>query len=187
MGSHVFELFDKAYALLDDITPRRYDCGTLCGAFCCQNLSPTDKPESGMLLLPYEKAYLQHLGATDYSYLCDSTHKQPDMLICSGHCDRHIRPFSCRIFPYYTSFITAPDGRYILNVRPDPRAIPICPLTTRKGCKRCAPRFMRNLKSAVKILSAEPAILDDFLFTANFLDSLYDFAEKMYRDRSAET
>lgn len=82
----IFALYDRAYRLLGDVTPRRFNCGTLCGAACCHNLSKSGDTETGMLLLPFEKDYLQHAGATGYSYLCDSNREEPDMLICSRLC-----------------------------------------------------------------------------------------------------
>lgn len=118
----IFALYDRAYRLLDDVTPRRFNCGTLCGAACCHNLSKSGDTETGMLLLPFEKDYLQHAGAAGYSYLCDSNREEPDMLICSGLCDRRFRPFACRIFPCYASFFEVKNGKTALHVRPDPRA-----------------------------------------------------------------
>lgn len=101
----IFALYDRAYRLLDDVTPRRFNCGTLCGAACCHNLSKSGDTETGMLLLPFEKDYLQHAGAAGYSYLCDSNREEPDMLICSGLCDRRFRPFACRIFRIMRQFL----------------------------------------------------------------------------------
>lgn len=107
----VFKLYDMAYRLLDEVTPRRYNCGDLCGSACCKNLSQSSDSSSiptGMLLLPYEKDYLQHAGANGFSYLCDSSHTDADMVLCHGRCDRRFRPFACRIFPYYMSCRSAP-------------------------------------------------------------------------------
>ena len=176
----VFKLYDMAYRLLDEVTPRRYNCGSLCGAACCKNLS--QNPDSsavptGMLLLPYEKDYLQHAGADGFAYLCDSSHTDADMLLCHGCCDRRFRPFACRIFPYYVSFDTKSEP--LMRLRPDPRAVQICPLVSQRAVKRCTPRFIRHVKEAVRLLSHEPLIREDLHKTAEFLDAMYDFYGKI--------
>lgn len=176
----VFKLYDMAYRLLDEVTPRRYNCGDLCGSACCKNLSQSSDSSAiptGMLLLPYEKDYLQHAGANGFSYLCDSSHTDADMVLCHGRCDRRFRPFACRIFPYYVSFDT--QNVPSMRLRPDPRAVQICPLVSQRAVKRCAPRFIRHVKEAVRLLSYEPLIREDFLKTAEFLDAMYDFYEKI--------
>ena len=175
----IFALYDRAYRLLNDVTPRRFNCGTLCGAACCHNLSKSGDTETGMLLLPFEKDYLQHAGATGYSYLCDSNREEPDMLICSGLCDRRFRPFACRIFPCYASFFEVKNGKTALRVRPDPRAAQICPLVTNRAFRRSVPRFIRNVKKAVRVLSAEPEIYADLQKTSDFLNAMYDFYGKL--------
>lgn len=166
-----FSLFERAYALLENVTPRRYDCGRLCGSRCCQNLSAGVSPaESGMRLLPHEKEYLQSIGAENFTY-CSSD--DGDFLLCGGHCDRAFRPFACRIFPYYAHF----DGSRVF-LRADIRAA-ICPLVTTRACRRLTPRFLRNAKKAVRILAAEPLILEDMKKNAAFVDSLYELYEQL--------
>lgn len=66
-----------------------------------------------------------------------------------------------------------------MRLRPDPRAVQICPLVSQRAVKRCAPRFIRHVKEAVRLLSYEPLIREDFLKTAEFLDAMYDFYEKI--------
>ena len=162
-----FALFDKVYALLSDTTPRRYDCGALCGARCCRNLACPDAVyQSGMALLPYEKEYLQSIGASDFLF---RSGEDGDILICRGRCRRAFRPFACRVFPYYARLSDEKT-----QIRPDIRAFQVCPLLKGEKTGRMTPRFIRNYKKAVKLLSTEPVIRTDLQKTSDFIGSVYE-------------
>lgn len=169
MNKH-FELLERAYSLTNNTTPCRFDCGTLCGAVCCNNLSLTDN-NSGMHLLPYEKEYLQSKKANGYEYVPS---EDGYMLDCGGKCIRDQRPFACRIFPYYAKF----DGNSII-IKKDIRAASVCPLLTNEKTKRANIFFIRNMKKAIRILIENDDFYSDLKKTADFVDSLYDLYSKM--------
>lgn len=160
-----FEVYSKAYSLLDNTTPCRFDCGELCGKACCQN-NANFAQNNGMLLLPYEKEYISSLGAYSFSF---EDSKDGTYLICLGSCERQFRPISCRIFPYYPSFS---DGLKF-NLRSDIRAISICPIISSKKFIRPNVYFLRNFKKSIKILLSHDEIKRELLKTSEFIDSLY--------------
>ncbi len=107
----------RADEILQDKTPLWTDCGALCGARCCKGDENT-----GMRLLPDEDALVQGPGFTVREAGNDK------YLICAGRCARDMRPFSCRIFPFFPVPVRLRSGRYVIRVLPDPRALPVCPL-----------------------------------------------------------
>lgn len=162
----VFRLYDAAYTLLDEVTPRRYDCGKVCGARCCKNLGSADSP-TGMLLLPYEAEYLRHKKARGFDIIQNA---DETLLICGGHCDRRVRPLACRIFPYYPQL--SEEGN--VRIAHDLRALSVCPLLTERSLRRAAPRFIRNLKKATRILMQNETIENELRNNSDFLISLRD-------------
>ena len=155
----------KAYSLLCEVTPRRFDCGTLCGSACCKDLSKGLSP-SGMALLPHEKELLSESGF-EFGINDDGT----DILICNSSCSRELRPFACRIFPYYVKI----DGKNV-SIGKDPRAAGICPLLLDRRHRRASVYFLRNAKRAVRLLSDEPDFCADLVKTSDFIESLYELS-----------
>lgn len=160
-----FSLLEKAYKLTENVTPKKYDCGELCGGACCKNLS-TLSSESGMMLLPFEKEFLIENGACGYTYKTDT--EGTDYLVCEGKCNRKFRPFACRVFPYYADF----SGKRI-KIKKDIRAAAICPVINARVHSRANIYFLRNVKKAVHILCKDKFIKRDFEKTSDFIDSLY--------------
>ena len=163
------EIFEKVYSLTDDVTPRSFDCGELCGKRCCSNLSDGTH-QSGMALLPYEKDYLISKGAK-YEY---EDNEDGDILICNGSCNRNLRPFACRIFPYYVDI-----RNNKINIKKDIRAVSICPLLFMNVRKRPNIYFLRNIRKATRILCAEKEIKNHFDSISGFIEYLYDLYAKM--------
>ena len=160
----------RAYACLDDVTPKKYDCGDLCGGACCENLSDGED-ESGMLLLPGEKDLLSALFPDEYDFI---ESEDGVLAVCKGRCTRAFRPFACRVFPYYPRF---DEARRLTGIRRDIRAKRICPLCA--GNMRVSPAFLRGVRRAVTILSADDEIKAELIRTAEFLDSLEEFSAKL--------
>ena len=142
-------LLQLAYAAIGDNTPMLNDCGSLCGAACCQ---PDEDGQGGVYLFPGEEALLEN---------CAWGRVLPDefapMLVCDGPCTRAARPLGCRIFPLTPA--RGRDGRW--TVRMDARARAMCPLTA-SGLKGLDPQFVRAVRDALRIL-AENAEGDAFL------------------------
>ena len=170
MKDKQFELLMKAYKLTDNVTPQRFDCGKLCNAACCKNLSSLSE-KTGMQLLPYEKAFLEINAENNYTYIKSGT---TDVLICDGNCNRKFRPFACRIFPYYASVT---DTK--ISLKKDPRAASVCPLLLSKVYKRPNIFFLRNMKRAIRLLVSVPEIQQDLVENSEFIDSLYELYSKI--------
>ena len=148
------ELLLKAYELLSDITPKKYDCGILCSSVCCKNNgSHGNDKECGMLLLPGEKELLS--GAPDYTFLNSANET---LLVCDGKCIRELRPFACRIFPFYPKIVDC-SGKYSVRILPDPRSFNICPITNdfRKRKARLSGALFALLRIINFILSIDVA------------------------------
>lgn len=164
-----FEILKKVYDLTSNTVPRRFDCGELCNKLCCQNLSTNDIP-TGMNLLPHERDFLIYNGA-EYSY---SATKDGDFVVCNGKCDRNLRPFACRIFPYY---IKISENKILL--KKDLRAANVCPLLYAEKNRRANIYFIRSIKKAARLLLKEKCYRDEFISISDFVEYLYDFYNKL--------
>lgn len=129
------DIYEKVYRLLDGVTPLSADCGQLCKKQCCKGDSRT-----GMLLFPNEETALKVFEENGRR-----------LAVCSGECDRHSRPLSCMIFPFFPA---EENGR--IKIITDLRGINICPLAAHSDEIRFSRRFMRHLRTAGKILYSDP-------------------------------
>ena len=133
---------ERAYALLEDLTPLTTDCGAVCDGRCCHESADSQ----GMLLFPGEETLLADAGYTitpaDGGYL----------LTCDGTCDRTRRPLSCRIFPLFP-YVTE-DGR--VRAVYDPRGYRLCPLVRECAHVPLDRDFVRAVRMAGRILMADP-------------------------------
>lgn len=156
-------LYKKAYRLLKDSTPMKFDCGLICSSKCC-----TGDSDMGMCLYPGEEALL--VGYEDFLRIRKDKIWNTDVLfaVCSGKCDRRFRPLACRVFPY-APYLDEGGG---LTVIEDPRAKYLCPLLTESLDLKMDKAFRRNvvnvfrslirddeIRSFVGLLSA---VLDDY-------------------------
>lgn len=127
----------KVYKILDNVTPLKVDCGKLCSGECCKG-----DDETGMVLFPGEEKFF--VGNDDFDI--KKTSDGRNILVCSGKCDRKLRPVSCRIFPLFPVLI---DGRiYVLD---DPRARGICPLLYDE--MKLGKKFERRVAKVGKLLA----------------------------------
>lgn len=168
-ANRYFDILEKVYQLTNDTTPRSFDCGELCGKKCCGNLSK-DTHQSGMTLLPYEKEFLLSKGAK-YEY---DTSDDGDVLICDGSCERELRPFACRIFPYLPEISDCG-----IKLGKDLRAANVCPLLTQKISKRANIHFIRSIKKAARLLSKEQDFKNELQKISDFNKYLYEFYKKL--------
>ena len=162
-----YALLRRAYALLENVTPLRYDCGKLCGGACCKSDTVNIETEGGMSLLPYEDTLI---GGFDGFKIKDT--QDGKVLICGGKCERFFRPFACRIFPYYAR-IDESSGR--ISLRIDPRSVNVCPMALKKKGTRHSVYFHRNVIRAVRLLMRDEDFKKELIKTSEFCDSLYDF------------
>lgn len=164
-----YALLRRAYALLENSTPLKYDCGKLCGNACCKAETVKSKGEAGMVLLPYEDVLI---GGLEEFKIKDTSDGK--ILICNGSCERIFRPFMCRIFPYYARIDEKTGG---ISLRVDPRAANVCPIAIKKHGTRHSAYFHRNAIRAVRILMRDEDLKKELIKTSRFCDSLYE----MYR------
>lgn len=136
-------VLERAYALLEEVTPLAADCGAVCDGRCCRESADSE----GMLLFPGEETLLAD---------ADFTIRPADggwLLTCDGVCDRALRPLACRIFPLFP--VLTEEGR--VRAVYDPRGWRMCPLV--RECAHVPLRrdFVRAVRRVGRILSADPA------------------------------
>ncbi len=142
------DLLLEAYDILSDITPKKYDCGRLCSAVCCgENTCHGDEDDCGMLLLPGEKELLSGEAGFDFRDQADGS----TLLVCNGNCIRDLRPFACRIFPFYPK-LEQTGKRLTVQILPDPRSRGICPILSDFRKRKTHVAFLRAAKKAVRVL-----------------------------------
>ena len=166
-------LLKQAYELLHSVTPLKFNCGILCGAKCCKKGSTNSTDNPGMLLLPDEEKMLRNS-----SFVLKKCH-DGTILICDGKCNRDMRPFSCRIFPFYARISS--DER--ISLRVDPRAFNICPVALKKKGARHSVHFHRNATRAIRILMKDNDFKRELIKTSEFCDGLYSFYRKILKER----
>ena len=136
-------MLERAYALLEELTPLTTDCGAVCDGRCCHESADSE----GMLLFPGEEVLLADAGYTirpaEGGYL----------LTCDGTCDRRLRPLSCRIFPLFP--ILTEEGR--IKAVYDPRGYRMCPLVRECAHVPLDRDFVRAVRRAGRILMEDPA------------------------------
>ena len=136
-------LLERAYALLEDVTPLTTDCGQVCDGRCCHESADSE----GMLLFPGEEVLLAEAGYT----ICPA--EGGYLLTCDGTCDRSLRPLSCRIFPLFP--ILTEEGR--VKAVYDPRGWRMCPLVRECANVQLDREFVRRVRRVGRILAADPA------------------------------
>jgi len=160
---HISEIYKSIYKYYADTTPLLFDCGKLCDGACCKS---DDNEETGMYLFPGEEALFRNnpdfkIVSSEFEY----GGKYADILICKGHCDRNLRPLSCRIFPVIP-YVEGNSFKLIF----DPRAKGLCPLTELSDFSELDAEFLRKTENVVRLLMK-------FGETKVFLESLTDILD----------
>ncbi len=137
MANRRHEMLRRIYRMFEGITPLSGDCGSLCGARCCQG-----GDRDGMWLLPGEEEILKNAGFLELHRTEDHTY-----VVCAGRCDRELRPIACRIFPYFPVPYRTRTGRFGVRAMPDVRALSTCALFE-KGAPSVSPAFRRAVRRA---------------------------------------
>jgi len=140
------EIWERAYALLDELTPIKADCGELCNKRCCKG-----DDEDGMILFPFEKDFLD-----GQRFLKFFKKDGFDTAVCKGRCKREWRPMSCRIYPFVSVFKLKDET---MEVESDPRAKYTCPLFLHGG-EYIDQSFIKAIKGAFIILSELPGFYE---------------------------
>lgn len=142
-------LYKKAYRLLKDSTPLKFDCGLLCSSKCC-----TGDSDMGMCLYPGEEIMLE--GQEDFLDIRKDKIQSNEVLfaVCNGKCNRKFRPLACRIFPYVPYL----DENGRLTVIEDPRAKYLCPLLIESFELKIDKAFKRKVYEACQFLIRDEEI-----------------------------
>ena len=98
--------FRAIYRLLDRVSPLPFDCGSICGAACCQ---VDEAGDLGMYFLPGEEKIhnprdpwlIWHRHSTEEYLFPPSWQGDAIFVTCRGpaYCQRALRPLQCRTFP----------------------------------------------------------------------------------------
>ena len=154
-------VLQRAYALLENVTPLTTDCGGVCDGRCCRESADSE----GMLLFPGEEVLLADAGYTirpaEGGYL----------LTCGGSCDRALRPLSCRIFPLFP--ILTEEGR--VKAVYDPRGFRMCPLVRECAHVPLDREFVRTVRRVGRILMEDPACADFLRMNSEEISQLNRF------------
>ena len=155
--------YKAIYRLLDRVSPVPFDCGTICGAACC-NAAYTDE-DMGIMLLPgEEKIHDRHADwlswdvlSTDEYELPGSWHGKIFFVKCKTppHCPRHLRPIQCRSFPLLPHLDEDGTLQLIYNDYDLPYA---CPMIEDEI--ELDERFVKATYTAWKHLIRDPLIYD---------------------------
>ena len=151
------KLYAEAARIIGDKTPLKKDCGLICGGECCKG-----DDETGMLLFPFEESVLAV--------------KEKDgvrLAVCQGHCQRHERPLSCRIFPFFP-YVTS-DGR--IKVIHDIRGVNICPLISHFNEVKFDRGFLYRVKKVGRLLYADEECRKFLVDTSREIDLLISLME----------
>ena len=145
--------YKSVYGILENVTPLKFDCGSLCDHICCQK---TDAGE-GMYLYPYER--LMYGQIPSWADISESdlyvTGQPTPFFSCNGNCERSLRPLACRIFP----LVPYIDDKGRIKTILDPRSIGLCPLSE-KGTSEEFKKAVHTVSlMLVKISDIKPFLL----------------------------
>lgn len=158
----------KALELLERETPLGIaDCGRLCGGACCKGDNGT-----GMWLFPGEAELLKDIDGFEIKET-DGNFGYP-MLVCSGACDRSLRPLACRIYPF---FPVENDG-HIRLIR-DIRGLNTCPLV--QNAVKPDRRFARAVRIAARYLMRDGETRAYMKNVQNELEEILNFSRLLGR------
>jgi hypothetical protein len=154
-------LYKKAYRLLADSTPLKFDCGLLCNRKCCSGDSNT-----GMCLFPGEEEMFDRQNG--FLKMHREKLSDGDVLfgVCDGTCKRKYRPLSCRIYPY----VPYMDDNGKLTIIEDPRARYLCPLLIGSTELKINKIFKRNIRDAFFLLIQDSDIKRHICLLSGIID-----------------
>lgn len=155
------DFYQQLYSPFDTLTPLRFDCGRLCGGACCQ--AGPELP--GMYLFPGEQELFEGKEGFQIKEATLPGYGPVPLLVCSGQCDRAMRPLACRVFPLAPKLM---DGK--LTVRADPRGRAVCPLA-RDGAAGMTQAFKSAALDAFAALLERPQ-------TNNFMKALLVYLDE---------
>ena len=171
------------YRLLDRVSPVPFDCGTICGAACC-NAAAEDE-SLGMMLLPGEdKVHDKKDDWLSWEALISNEYEFPEswqgkiwFVRCKTppHCPRHLRPVQCRSFPLLPHLSEDGELSLVFNDFELPYA---CPMIEDEA--ELDESFVKATHTVWKHLIRDPLIYDLVKMDSRAReDSLRELAEKL--------
>ena len=73
--------------------------------------------------------------------------KEAELFTCPGHCDRKLRPLSCRIFPLVPYAKEGEELKIVMDIR----GRGMCPLATAMKIEDLDPEFVKKVTLAMKL------------------------------------
>lgn len=140
-------MYERAYAILENITPIAADCGKLCDKACCR----VEEEITGMYLFPEENVMFRDMPSyaklydTDFEY---DYGKYADLFTCDGSCERYRRPLACRIFPLLPYCHEGEELQIIM----DPRGRGMCPLAQTLTVEELDPEFVDAVSRSMRLI-----------------------------------
>lgn len=158
MGNRRLSILKRIYKILDGVTPVEGDCGALCRARCCKG-----GEHDGMWLLPDEDLLLK-----DADFLTIHETLEGKYAVCTGRCDRKLRPIACRIFPYFPLLFRTRAGTHSVKPMPDPRALATCALF-HQDAPEISPAFQQAVRRAGMLMLQDRSIRGWLSNTSGYL------------------
>lgn len=152
-------VYERAYKLIDKVTPLSVDCGRLCGSRCCTEY----EPGVGMYLLPGEEAMYQgdedwfkfEIHSSEEYDFCPEWKGNFYFMVCKGTCPRDKRPFACRTFPLVPHLEVSGEMTMIFDVD----GALICPLVQLGKLTALHRPFIKACKEAWMILMEDDPLI----------------------------
>ncbi len=135
---------ERAWDILEEVTPLAEDCGQVCGGRCCKATAES----IGMMLFPGEETLLAEGGFRMHPAQGGGT-----LVTCDGRCERALRPLACRMFPLFP--YVEENGR--VRAVYDPRGWRLCPLVRECAHVPLQREFVRAVRRAGRVLMEDAA------------------------------
>lgn len=171
------ELYEKAYRLLEQLTPIKTDCGELCNKACCDS----NDVDAGMYLFPGEEVMYRcepswlNIEKSDFTY---GKEKPVKIAICTEPCERKLRPLACRIFPL-TPYIES-NGNMIIKI--DPRSAVLCPLARKNAVQKLDEEFIDTVVRVFKFLARDKDIRAYIFSLSQLIDEEVKFLQRFLQN-----
>ena len=168
----------KAWQILENAAPFDSDCGKACDSRCCKG-----DEHIGMLLLPEEDELLTDLGCDFLTF--GKTEDDDTYAVCSGECERALRPFACRIYPLFALPFIDDNGDVIsIKIIKDPRAESVCPIAA--ADLKVNRQFEKAVRRAVRMLLTNPKLRDAYANMTQQIWEIKSFKEELCQSQEEQ-
>lgn len=166
------KIYKEAWRILENLTPLKVDCGQLCSGACCDDGGHED---AGMYLFYKEESMYknmpEYLRVEESEFLYGDEDERALIAMCTGRCERNMRPLACRIFPLAPYKKEGEPLRIIM----DPRARSVCPLAKAVSIDELDERFVRAVRLIFLVLMKNKKIKDFVIELSYLMDEVAEF------------